>query len=258
MNNVSVNVLVAVGQKPGFDRRSDKGQGSVQRTNPRRDGFTNIDVTSGSMNKINNRSARVLSPLYLGPVVDSDGDKALRFENYWQYLKVYPQLGHWDQINKKPTDKWIMWKQHGFLLLKGKKGIRTPPEVSALKRKYNEACNATYKNKAEKDKAINDAKWVPIGHWFNGKLLGYIEARKQIYVPTYAKLIKKKQVIKDMKKMITKGDKLMILDLDGPPRKSYPTGLLMTDDNWETMINDEKYPFGHGYVVAALVAGLMI
>ena len=239
---------VAVGQKPG------KGKG----VHPRREGFTNIDVTSGSMNKINGRTTRVLSPLYLGPVTDADGDKAIRFENYWQYLKVYPQLGHWDPINEKPTDKWVSWKKHGFTLLRGTKGIRTPPEVITLKRKYKEACNAKYKTKAERDQAINNAKWTPIGHWFNNKLIGYIEARKQIYVPTYAKLIKNKKVIKDMQKMIKNENRLMILDLDGPPKKSYPTGILMTNNNWTMMINDEKYPFGHGYVVAALIVKLDI
>lgn len=240
-------INVAIGQKPG------RGKGS----HPKRDEFTNIDVTSGSMNKINDTSATTLSPLYLGPVTDSDGDIALRFENYWQYLKVYPQLGHWDEVNQKPTDKWHAWKKKGFSLLKGKKGIRVPPEVSVLKKKYKDACNATYKNKAEKEKAIEAAKWVPIGLWYKNKLLGYIDARKKVYVPTYAKLIKNIQIMKDMKKMIKK-EKIMILDLDGPPQKLYPTGLLLTKENWKKMIDDEDYLFGHGYVVAALLAGVNI
>ena len=237
---------VAIAQKPG------RGQGEY----PKRDGFMNIDVTSGSMNKINNLKATVLSPLYLGPVIDSDGNKALRFENYWQYLKVYPQLGHWDPINKKPTDKWKAWKKHGFSLLKGNKGIRTPPEVTALKRKYKQVCNATYNNDQEKQKAINDACPKPIGHWFNNQLLGYIEARKQIYVPTYANLIKNMAIVKNIKKKVRSGDKFMILDLDGPPKKLYPSGLLMDINNWNKMINDDKYPFGHGYVVAAILIDL--
>ena len=49
----------------------------------------------------------------------------------------------------------------------------------------------------------------------------------------------------------------MIIDGDGPPKSIYPQGLELTQETWDQMINDPKYPFGHGYVVAALISGLI-
>ena len=61
-----------------------------------------------------------------------------------------------------------------------------------------------------------------------------------------------------MKKMLQSGQNIMIIDGDGPPKSLYPEGIELNVDNWDEMLNNPKYPFGHGYVVAAVVAGLPI
>jgi hypothetical protein len=65
--------------------------------------------------------ATQLSPLYLGPVSDCDGESAARFENLWQYRKVYEQLGHWDAQSQRPTPEWDRWRRSGYTSLKSEK-----------------------------------------------------------------------------------------------------------------------------------------
>jgi len=74
-----VKGTVVVAQKPGR---------GIKSAWPEREGFVRIDVTSGSNKKIEGHSATDFSPLFLGPVQDAAGNKALRFENYWQFTKV--------------------------------------------------------------------------------------------------------------------------------------------------------------------------
>lgn len=49
----------------------------------------------------------------------------------------------------------------------------------------------------------------------------------------------------------------MILDYDGPPKIEYPDGMELTKANWDKMLNDPGHPFGHGYVVAGILANIL-
>ena len=60
-----------------------------------------------------------------------------------------------------------------------------------------------------------------------------------------------------MKKLLDNGVNIMIIDGDGPPKNIYPEGLEITQENWNLMVEDTTYPFGHGYVVAGLLSGLL-
>lgn len=206
---------------------------------PAKEGYTRIDVTSGSGNKLVFCNEKVpatqMSPLYLGP-------EHQRFENTWQYSKVYPQLGHWDTERECPTPAWTHWKLKGFTKTAGKrkKGIRTPPEVSTLRKKFRET----------------GAPWTPRCSWWNNEPLDYIEARKKIYVPLYAQMVVETDAFKACRAMLDEGKKLLIIDLDGPPLDAYPNGAEVTRDFIAEKLNDPSHPFGHGYVVAALLAGI--
>ena len=68
-----------IARKPG--RMSGMSHPSIE-------GFERIDVTSGSGKKVGTALASSLSPLYLGPVLDDDGKKCVRFENLWQFRKT--------------------------------------------------------------------------------------------------------------------------------------------------------------------------
>ncbi len=85
---------VRIGQKK---KRGIKGD-----TNPIYKNYKNIDVTSGSMNKINGKLVKEdLSPMLIGPVIDKQGVKAKIFENYWQYGKLWLKAGHIKMITSK-------------------------------------------------------------------------------------------------------------------------------------------------------------
>ena len=191
-------------------------------------GYTNIDVTSGSMNKLNGIPCKSLSPMLLGPVTDKQGLTANIFECYWQFSKLYEVEGHIKKGTKcEPTKEFFAYRKKGFALTKGK---RRPFPVKT--------------------------HGYPTCAYYNNKSYNYLDSRKEIYVPIYRKLIEKLPIIKELRKLLKEGKNIMIIDGDGPPKKKYPEGLEMTQENWNKMIDNPKYPFGHGYVVASIISGL--
>lgn len=188
---------------------------------------TRVDVTSANL-----KYRKDLSPLFVGPTTAPDGTVFDRFENAWQYSKVYPQLGHYGKLSKTETPKWFEWRKRGQTKLRNGKGIRTDSRVSKLKKVWRDT----------------GKPWTPMHSRWGNEQLGYIEARKKIYVPEYLKLIRKTKTIKQLKKS---QDSYLFIDLDGPPKVEELSGELL-----EKMLNDPNHLFGHGYCVAAIVAGL--
>jgi len=212
---------VRVGQKFA---RGQKGDASAKAV-----GYMAVDVTSGSGNKIGGILAKTLSPMTLGPVKDAEsGLTAQRFENYWQGGKMWKTADHMDEKDE-PTDAWRAFRKKIYA---NPKGQRTP----LPKKQYGFASSSYY----------------------NGKIHSYIESRKQIYVPIYRSLIESMPIIIKLKALLKSGQNILVIDGDGPPKKLYPNGLIMNATNWNKMINDPTHPFGHGYVVAALLADLQI
>ena len=216
---------------------------------PTIEGYKRIDCTSGSNNKINGEKAIWFSPLYLGPVEDKEGHTSLRFENYWQYTKVYPQLGHIDEYNK-PTSKWTKWRDDGFKKVKINnkkpqlpgKGIRTPPAVSSLKQKVRKG---------------EIKSWAPSFAIHNNTSFKYIEARKSIYIPIYIELVKKQKVFQELYKKIQNGENVILIDIDGPPLNLYPNGIDVENiKEIKSLLNNGKYPFGHGYCLALALSDI--
>jgi len=213
---------VRIGQK---HRRGVAGEKTV--TCP---GFQNVDVTSGGHKLLgpDKIPSTTLSPMRLGPVTDAQGNRAEVFENSWQGAKMWRSAGHIvDGTEAEPTEKYFAFRRKIFASVKGK---RRPLPKST----HGFPCAARY----------------------NGRAYGYIESRKEIYVAIYYRLIKNLPAVKAMQKMIADGQSVMIIDGDGPPRDLYPQGMQMNEANWRKMIEDPHQPFGHGYVVAAVVAGL--
>jgi len=214
---------VRIGQK---HRRGVPGEQTVRAA-----GFKNIDVTSASRNKIGPEklSPTTLSPMKLGPIVDMQGNRAKLFENYWQFSKMWPTAGHCRVSGNNlcaPSAKWREFRARGFASDKPKR--RPLP-----KKQYG----------------------FPKFSYYNEEPQGYVESRKRIYVPLYYYLIRDLPVIAAIREQLVRGEKLMIVDNDGPPRDLYPHGMEMTERNWRKMIDDPSVPFGHGYVVAAVLAG---
>lgn len=152
------------------------------------------------------------------------------FESYWQSGKVFDGISHEKSVG------W--WKNQD-------KPKRRYPGSRGLKCLY--------------------AEWPDTGR------LNYIESRKYVYVPEYYNLIIDRprtkywvekgepKVAKGEPSRFSKSEIVTIYDFDGP-RKSdgSPTIKLVTPELIEEKLNDPKFPFGHGYIVASIISGIDI
>lgn len=222
---MATNRIVAVAQKP---RR-----GSTSKY-PELEGFLRVDVTSGSNKKLGGVLVRdLLSPMLLRTT------EGVIFENFWQYSKVYPGLGHLGD-DGMPNDVWREWRRRGFALAKG---TRTPPAVSRLRRR---------------DRLLATPAYLMVDEWslpgrpdLHHKPLFYIESRKEIYAPIYMDLILKNGILSRFPP-----SNLLILDVDGPPLEKSPYGVEIDVNKLRSLIEDPAYPFGHGYLVGAALQGI--
>ncbi len=134
------------------------------------------------------------------------------FENYWQSGKRY------DNLDVKKQLEW--WK-------KQEKGCRRYPLAKGKKVLY--------------------AEFPDID-----KKLDYIPSRKEVYVPEYFNLVKDSETIQKLKGNINKGQNYVVYDFDGPRTNGGKPDIMEVNiGNLRNKINDPKFPFGHGYVVAA-------
>jgi len=157
-----------------------------------------------------------LSPFFLGPVELYGGYKSLNIENAWQYSKVYKQFM---DAEGNPSKDYFTWAQGGW--------------------------NNSYANRYPMGKGV-----LPEYSYWNGKKLSYTEARREIYIPLYAKAVHRTLTFKMLQSVIENNpDKnIYLLDFDG---YNY-TKLNMTFDE---VINDSKKKMGHAFVLAMLLHG---
>jgi len=98
--------------------------------------------------------------------------------------------------------------------------------------------------------------------------LDEIEARKQIYLPIYAKLVRADENYQILLQKIRNGTNVLIAEVDGPHQESlhyYKSKYGVNDsfiskysmpatfENLNIMLNDAKHPFGHGYCLACVL-----
>jgi hypothetical protein len=195
----------------------------------KRDGVLSIDVTSASMTLLGADKVRAstLSPFRVGPVVDkSDTQLSARiFENRWQYGKMWPTANHIN-ADGSPSPEWFKFRAKGY-------ASNIPKRRPLPKKQYGFATSSFY----------------------NGRVHGYVESRKLIYVPEYMELIRHSSAIREMRDHLDEGTSILVLDNDAPPKTMWREGREMTQELWDEMIDNKDLPFGHGYVVAALLAG---
>ena len=207
---------------------------------PKRDGVWNINVTSGSNNKVDGIAvAKAFSPLYTGPVVDSDGLVFKTVEGFWQGNKVYKELGHLDKEGKT-TPAWESFRREQAAL---SKGARHP------------ACLKTKEVLYVDDRGHNHYKYlIPVCAKYDGEMLGYIESRNKAYAPKYYQVVTQTAAFKALKAHVDGGQSVMVLDFDGP--KEAPDGHEVNVDYLKAKINDPSTPFGHGFVLAGALLGI--
>lgn len=176
---------------------------------PLREGFITINTTSnGSVTLY-----KQLSPFYLNNEQYFYGEYfANNFENLWQYSKVYECHVNEDG---EPTEAYFEWATIGWA-----------------------------KKRAERYPMGKGAK--PLYSYYKGQKLNYIEARKLIYVPYYAREVLKTQAFKYLKQMHQAGEKIALQDFDG-------YDYLALDMSLEDVLNCEKRKMGHAFVLAMLL-----
>lgn len=92
---------------------------------------------------------------------------------------------------------------------------------------------------------------------FDGKIRGYIESRKEVYVPEYYDLIQGREGLLKCLEMVQKGQDVVVYDFDGPrDTDGEPVCLEVDLKLLRSKIEDPTFPFGHGYVVAGCLLGL--
>jgi len=213
-------------------------RGVTGQKNPVFDDYKNIDVTSGGGNilkspiTLETAKSKTLSPLKgeTHPVIAYDGLVFNNFELFWQANKVYTELGHLDSDGEL-TDKFWAWRKKWAGQTKGKRYLQ----------------GTRYKDDNDVWKS-----YKPKFGWYDGKKHTYKQAR-YVYLRKYCEKVKDLPAMSIMIEMIQNGSGVMILDGDGPRLNLYPEGHFVTWDFLQEKMDDETAPFGHGYVVAAIL-----
>lgn len=162
--------------------------------------------------------SRGLSPFLVGPVKLYGGYASQNMENAWQFSKVYYNMVDNDD---NPSEAYFEWAKKGWA-----------------------------DHKAHRYPAGKENK--PLFSYWDGKKLDYCEARREIYIPLYAEAVQKTQAFKSLKlfheRMPT--DKTLFLwDFDAhnmPPPCDYAN-----------LYNNPNIKFGHAYVLAMLLEGII-
>ena len=99
-------------------------------------------------------------------------------------------------------------------------------------------------------KKVLHAKW-------ENEEMDWVTSRKKVYVPLYHEYMKDKEQALFWKEQVKKGVDVILYDFDGPRLPTgEPTSALVTKELLQEKINDTRFPFGHGYIVAAYLAGI--
>lgn len=150
------------------------------------------------------------SPFLLGPVMLYDGLWSKNMENGWQYAKVYQQHENGE------LDYW-KWAEEGW---NSPRAVRYPMGKGAK----------------------------PLNSMWAGERLGYIEARRRIYIPLYSQAVRfySYEAFLDLKDFAFYNKDIVIRDYD-----AYDHHAL--NYSWEDVINDPSRKMGHGFVLAMML-----
>jgi hypothetical protein len=89
--------------------------------------------------------------------------------------------------------------------------------------------------------------------------LNYIDSRIQQYVPKYNAVMVETEMGSYWLDQVQKGQDVVIYDFDGPRLPDgTPNCLEVTLELLREKLHYERHPFGHGYVVAAHLAGIPV
>lgn len=156
-----------------------------------------------------------LSPFVLegGPLYGAH--EAIRHENAWQFAKLYAE--HAD-AQGEPTEAYWTWAKNGWA---DSRAHRYPMGKGAK----------------------------PLCSLWDGKRLSYIEARKVIYAPLYARAVVKTKAYAELREMLrTSAEDIYLRDWDGYDH-------LIKNLTISEVANNPRKKMGHAFVLWALLMG---
>lgn len=173
--------------------------------------YIEINTTTKS-----NNWSKGLSPMLVG-MIFSDNGIARNMENFWQYAKVYE---HQVDSNQNPLPEYFEWKNKGY-------------------------------NKEWADRYPAGKGAIPLYTWYCGEKLGYIEARKKLYLKYYQDAVIHTEAFKILKEtwLNCKKDNtdIILLDFDAYNHRKL-------NYTWEDILNDEKRKMGHAFILAKILS----
>lgn len=170
-----------------------------------------IDVTSQSSGW-----TKCFSPFFLGPVKLYGNERAENVENAWQYAKVYED--HADERGVPTPDYW-RWARAGWAK---KRAERYPRGKGA----------------------------VPMYSLWEGDRLGYVDAKRRVYVPLYEGAVRASgrlpQLVDYVRHLQSEGRKVGFFDFDG-------FDLQAAGMSFDDVLNSKVRKLGHAIVLARMV-----
>ena len=203
--------------------------------------------------------AQQVSPFYVGSVTGPDGASSDSLEIFWQVGKVFP---HHDN-DGKPSPSYFAYRDDMY----SKKQGEIPKPI--MRHPYREFGY-------EADDMLYWAYWN--GEKGEYERLSYLEARKKVYVPEYARLVANSEAFNWMKFLVDQGEKIALLDFDGfnyyceeamkiryrayvLKCKKEKRPILMTEKDFtdikemKSAVGFAHTPVGHAFVVKAHLQG---
>ena len=168
-----------------------------------------INTTSGSKTW-----SRGLSPFYLGPVSLYSEFVSQNVENAWQFSKVYT---HHVDVAGNPSEKYFEWAKAGWA--------------------------DTWAHRYPMGKGAK-----PLYSFWDGQKLGYVEARKQIYIPLYSNAVKASPAFKTLQEMYARDGEVILWDYDGYDHRKI--GMTYKD-----VVDCPTRKCGHAFVLAMMLDG---
>ena len=215
-----------------------------------------INLTSRNPDRV---FSSQVSPFYVGPVTGPDGATADSLEVFWQVGKVFP---HHDTAGQ-PGEAYFKYRDEMY----GKRMGEIPKPV--MRHPYH---SFGY----EADDMLYWAYWN--GEKGEYDRLSYLEARKKVYVPEYAKLVADSDALRWMRSLLLEGKKICLMDFDGfnyyedeAMKVRYRAYVLKCKKEKRPIVKSEKdftdikdmksavgfahTPVGHAFVIKALLQG---
>lgn len=179
-------------------------------------------------------------------------------ENVWQFSKLYPRVTSQHSLIKGTNT--VIWSHPAEVHIDTETGEPNDAYWAWREKGMNNPLAVRYPNGYYGRTACIGAIWPG-----ESGRLDYIQARKKIYCAEYARLAPRTPAFKALRALLEKGENLQIVEVDGPdPTLKYPPydqispaepGMLMNETNIRLLVNDTNKPFGHGFVIAALLLG---